>query len=393
MRIYKVFTGIFLVLLMSMTVGVASGEFANINEDPVSGTYYSGRVFVTETTFDPGVFFNGDKGTVTYVVKNGNSNTSLKLTHGMFYDSDFIRVSDNYDTSTTLGPLQTRPFSFTILADGPAGDYYPTFTLSLYDSNLNYKTLVQIDNTPLELTVVDKPDAFSQGKKKTIHMQVANPRKNNVRNVVLEVSGQGITATPSRTFVGDTAAGAKIPVNVSITPDQETPLNLLLTYQNGNNPHEVAMEIPITFGTDKKQADPVMSNVVVTTEGTLYHVTGDVNNAGLDTANTVTVTSLSPAIPQDPYKVYVVGALKADDFGSFEITFETDGDATSVPIQLAFKDSDGNIYTKVQNVTVPAAGLGAAKDNGPPLVPIIAGLVIVAIFVGGWFFYLRKKKQ
>ena len=393
MKISYGITCITLVLLMSMTVGVVSGEFANINEDPVSGTYYSGRVFVTETTFDPGVFFTGDKGTVTYTVKNGNSNTSLKLTHGMFYDSDFIRVSDNYDTSTTLGPLQTRPFSFTILADGPAGDYYPTFTLSLYDSNLNYKTLIQIDNTPLELTVVDKPDAFSEGKKKTIHMQVANPRKNNVRNVVLEVSGQGITATPSRTFVGDVAAGAKIPVNVSITPDQETPLNLLLTYQNGNNPHEVTMEIPITFGTDKKQADPVMSNVVVTTVGTLYHVNGDVNNAGLDTANTVTVTSLSPAIPQDPYKTYVVGALKADDFGSFEITFETDGDATSVPVQLAFKDSDGNIYTKVQNVTIPAAGSGAAKDDGPPLVSIIAGLIIVAIFVGGWFFYLRKKKQ
>jgi len=392
MKIKRIFTGIALLLLISMTVGVVSA-YSLLNEDPVSGTYYTGRVFVSNTTFDPVVFFPGDKGTVTYVVTNGNANTSIKLTHGIFYDDDFQRISDNYDTSTTLGPLQTRPFSFTILADGPEGDYYPTFTMSLYDSNLNYKSLVQIDNTPLELTVVDQPDAYIQGKKKTINMQVANPRKNNVRNVILEVSGAGITATPSRTFVGDLAAGAKVPVNVSVTPDQETTLNLHLTYDNGNNPHEVSLNIPINFGVDKKQAEPVMSNIQVTATGTTYRVTGDVTNAGLETANAVMVTALPPAVPEDPYKTYVVQALKPDDFGSFEITFTTDGKATSVPVQVSFKDSDGNLYNTVQNVTVPDGRISASKDDGPPLVPIIAALVIVAIFVGGWYFYLRKKKQ
>ena len=28
---------------------------------------------------------------------------------------------------------------------------------------------VQVDNTPLELTIVDKPDTFAQGKKETIY--------------------------------------------------------------------------------------------------------------------------------------------------------------------------------------------------------------------------------
>ena len=58
----------------------------------------------------------------------------------------------------------------------------------------------------------------------------------------------------------------------------------------------------------------------VKNDGTVYHITGDVNNAGLETANTVMVTSLSLQ-PQDPYKTYVVGALKPDDFGGFEVTF------------------------------------------------------------------------
>ncbi|MGA2120673.1 MAG: hypothetical protein ABSG49_01365 [Methanoregula sp.] len=382
-----ILTSICLLLFASTLVGVASADLSE-SMSPVTG-----NVFVSSVTFYPEVFFTGDKGTATYVVMNSNTNTSVMLNHGTFSDDNFKLLSGTYDFSNTLGPLQTRPFTFSILADVPEGDYYPSFSLSFYNSNLYHKTLVQVDNTPLELTVVDKPDAFTQGKKKTITIQVANPRKNDVRNMILEVAGDGITASPSRTFVGDLASGAKIPVNFSVTPDKETPLALTLTYDNGDNPHTVTMNIPVTFGTDKKQADPVMSNVIVKNDGSVYHVTGDVNNAGLDTANTVTVTSLSPAVPQDPYKTYVVGALKADDFGSFEVTFTTDANSTSVPIQLSYRDSDGNIYNSVQNVNIPSTGITAQKSSGLPLVPIIAGLVIVAVFVGGWFVYIRKNKK
>jgi len=393
MRISQIITSLFVALLVSLAVGIVSGAYTNINEDPVSGTYYTGKVYVAETILDPETFFTGDKGTVTYKITNGNTNTSIKLNHIIFRDNTFTQLNNDYDTTTTLGPLQTRSFAFSILADGPEGDYFPTCSVSLYDADISHKTLVRIDNTPLELTVVDKPDAFMQGKKKTIYLQVANPRKNNVRNLILTASGAGITANPERIFIGDLAAAAKTPVNVSITPNQETTLSLLLTYNNGNNPHEVTMEIPITFGHDKKQADPVMSNIQVMPEGMSYRVTGDITNAGLETANAVMVTALLPAVPEDPYKTYVVQALKPDDFGSFEITFSTDGTVDSVPIQVSFKDSDGNVYTTIQNVTVPDGRLAAVRDDGPPLVPIIAALVVVAIFVGGWYFYLRKKKQ
>ena len=173
--------------------------------------------------------------------------------------------------------------------------------MSFVEANsLYYRATAEVDNTPLELTIVEKPDAFTQGKKKTISLQVANPRKNDVRNVVLDVSGAGITATPAKIFIGNLAAGAKIPVNFTVSPEQESQLVLTVTYNNGNNPHTVTMDLPIIFGIDKMQADPVVSNVQVTSSGGIYHITGDVNNAGLETANTVTVTSLSPAIPQDP---------------------------------------------------------------------------------------------
>lgn len=352
------------------------------------------KVYVSSVTFDPGAFFTDDIGTATVKVTNGNNNMSSVVNHASFGDQKIRMTSNPYESTTNIGPLQTQPFVFSVTADALEGTYYPTFSLSFRDADsLYYRSTVEVDNRPLELTIVDKPDAFTQGKKKTLYLKISNPRKNDVRNVVLNVSGDGITASPSRTFIGDLASGESEPVNVSITPDRETTAILAVNYDNGNNPHDVTLDLPITFGTDKMQANPVMSNVQVKNDGTVFHVTGDVNNAGLETANTVTVAALAPAVAQDPFKTYVVGALKPDDFGSFEVTFTADPSVTSVPIQLSYKDADGNIYNASQDVNIPSAGLTQQKTGGVPVIPVLAGIVILLVFVGGWFVYLRKSQK
>jgi hypothetical protein len=354
----------------------------------------AGNVYVSNITYDPGSFFTSDAGTITVYVTNGNSDQSVVVNHVTIGDKNIRLISTPYDSSANIGPLQSKSFVFSVVADAPEGTYYPTFSLSFRDADSLYsRAVVLVDNTPLELTIVDKPDAFSQGKKKTIFMQVANPRKNDLRNVILEVSGTGVTVTPTKTFIGNLASGAKIPINFTVTPEQETSLLLTITYNNGNNPHKEKMEIPISFGIDKKQANPVISNVQVKSEGGIYHITGDVNNAGLETANTVMVTSLSPAIPQDPYKTYVVGALKPDDFGSFEVTFSANS-TSNIPIQLSYKDTDGNQYNSVQEVKISAPATNS--QNSIPsnlLFPIIAVVIVVGACVGGWYFYMRRNKK
>lgn len=390
MRITRVLSTICLILLFCGGIGTVTADLTQ-SMSPITG-----KVFVSGVTFDPAVFFTGDKGTATYVVTNSNTNTSVMMNHGTFYDDNIRLLSETYDYSNTLGPLQTRPFTFSILADAPEGDYYPSFSLSFYDGNLYHRSLVQIDNTPLDLTVIDRPDAFSAGKKKTVYLQVANPRKNTVRGITLALNGDGITTSPDRIFIGDLDAGAKTLLNLTITPEKATTALVTLAYNNGDNPHTVTMDFPVVFGIDKKQADPVMSNVQVTTDAGIYHVTGDVNNAGLETANTVMVTVLSPAVPQDPYKTYVVGALKPDDFGSFEVTFTTASGIASIPVQLSFKDSDGNIYTAVKDVKISSTVLSSGSGDpgsSSTLLPVAAAMVILLIFVGGWVFYLKRKQK
>ena len=356
------------------------------------GIVSSQKVYVSGVTYDPGAFFAGDTGTVIFAVTNGNSDQSVVVNHATFSDAGIDLVSGTYDASANIGPLQTRSFVFSVAATALEGTYYPTFSLNFRDGDsLWYRSMVKIEDTPLILTILDKPDAFTSGRKKSINLQISNPRDNGVKNVILEVSGAGITASPAKVFVGDIASRANKSVTFAVTPDQPTNLLVTVNYYNGDNLHKVTMDIPVEFGTDKKQASPIISNVLVKTDAGIYHVTGDVTNAGLETANAVTVTSITPAVPQDPYRSYIVGALKPDDFGSFEVTF-TVTNATSVPLQLSFKDADGNVISSLYDVKI--SSLSASQPTGGlPIIPIAVIVIVVVAFAGGWFFYLRRNKK
>jgi hypothetical protein len=354
-------------------------------------TAASAKVYVSNVTYDPGSMYDGYKATVDIKVTNGNTDTGMVVNHAQLSDDTIRTVSRPYDTSSNIGPGQTRDYIFEITADGKEGYYYPTFSLSFLESDsLYYRTFVEIDNALPELTFVDKPDTFSAGKKDKIYVKISNPRSNEIENVVVEVEGTGATVNPSKIFIGTINAGGNVLVNFSVTPQQQTDLTLKVTYDNGDNPHKMSESLPLIFGENKKQADPKVNNIKITKEGTVYHVTGDVTNAGLENANAVTITSGSPAIAQDPYKNYVVGVLKPDDFGSFEMTFSAEG-STSIPVQLSYKDVDGNVITSQQNISLATATSSDQNTAQPSMLPII-GVIIVIALVGGGYLYMRKRK-
>jgi hypothetical protein len=382
--------GIFLAALIGISL-VFGAACADTTSDTL--TALGRNVYVSGVTYDPAVFFTDDSGTVTFHVTNGNANQTISVNHASFGDQNIKLTSETYDSSSAIGPFQTRDYTFSVLANAQDGTYYPPFSLSYYGaSGLWNKEAVQVDNTPLLLLVIDEPDTFAQGRKDTISVQISNPRKNDVKNVILSVSGANTEITPSKTYIGKLASGASIIVNISVTPSQPTTLELKVDYNNGDNIHTVTTSVPVIFSEDKKLANLVLSNIEVTTTNGVYHVKGDVTNAGLQTANGATLTPQSPAVPQDPYQSYVIGALKPDDFGSFELTFSADG-LTSVPLQLSYKDKDGNVITSEQHVSLTGATSTDAKASQPWLLPVIGIVIVIALVCGGYLYMKKRKNQ
>ncbi|MDO8873122.1 MAG: hypothetical protein Q7V05_10390 [Methanoregula sp.] len=86
MKTVRIISLLSLVLLAVAMVGVVSGGY-NTPESIVA----AGKVYISGATYDPAVFFPGDKGTLTVEVTNGNANdTGIVVNHATL-SSDTIK--------------------------------------------------------------------------------------------------------------------------------------------------------------------------------------------------------------------------------------------------------------------------------------------------------------
>ncbi|WFN34195.1 hypothetical protein L1S32_10150 [Methanogenium sp. S4BF] len=361
-----------------------------------SSTAIEGQLGVTNVAIDPGVFMYGDSGTVKVTVTNTGT-TPVAIARAKLYSNELDVMGDeNYGSVGSIGPGNSLEFTFTITADAADGIYYPLFYLDLRDaSSLRYRVPVKVENTGLSVSVTDRPDAFTSGKKEDVTIMVGNPRENTVNGVVITPVTNGYETTETSHFIGTLTPDQAADATFSVTPYMETPMEFTVHYRNGMNDHEVTTSVPVTFGIDRKQAETVLNNIVITSEGDHYIITGDVTNAGLEDAKSVVVTTGSPATPVDPYRSYVVGALEPDDFASYEVTFSAEPGTTEIMLITSYKDKDGNLYS--DQISVPLSSAAVPDKGSPgaggdlPVVWIVV-FVICAAVVAGVIYYSWKKK-
>ncbi|HOJ96686.1 MAG TPA: hypothetical protein PK024_07635 [Methanospirillum sp.] len=286
-------------------------------------------------------------------------------------------------------------FTYTIQAGGASGIFYPVFSVDYRDANfLRYPFRVLVQENPLEVSVLNKPETFVTGKKEDITIHIGNPRDNQVTGVTVIPQTGEHEITPTSYFSGVLAPDSSVDIPFSVTPYGDSPIEFTVQYQNGINQHEISYTLPVETGKkSRKQADTVLSNVQVNTEKDYYRVTGDVTNSGLETANAVVITSVDPAVPVFPFKVYAVGALKPDDFASFEVTFRADENVTEVPLRASFKDNDGNEFSSDTLVELDSGRGPKPKKDEERFSPLIIGVVgALALGVLGAVWYSRRAR-
>ena len=203
--------------------------------------------------------------------------------------------------------------------------------------------------------------------------------------------GTGFTVTPTGAFIGALAADGSGTAVFNLTPATETDVTFQVVWRNGINTHTTDLTLPVTFGEDKRQADLFVTNVEVMPEGGRYRIVGDVTNAGLEPARSVLITPDAPAIPTDPFRVYVVGTLDPDDAAPFEVTFRIDVNTTEIPIVVEYRDDDGNRYTMTTIVEIGGAAVATTeRDGGIPVMGVIIA-VIITISVAGAIYYSWRR--
>jgi hypothetical protein len=363
----------------------------------------------------------GDIGTITVTVQNTGTEAVPIARATLFTDGIALLNPGAYDQVVTLGPGNSRDYSFNVQATGTGGLYQPRFYLDFQGSgSMSSYISLRIDNTGLQVSVDSVPDYFATGRTDQITLRVGNPRDNNLTGITIIPLGTGVRTIQSNYFVGDIGPGGSREVVFSVIPSESSDLTFQTTYRNGINSHTTDTTVPIVIDNSRRSADLVVNNVKLTPQGGSYELDGDITNGGLDDAKSVVVTVQSPAQPVDPYPSYVVGSLAVDDFSSFSITFA--GPAlSSVPVLVQWKDSDGNSYQDIIEINLRTAAVSGSSSTGSttltnrggggggpfgvfgggrggvsiPFIPIIIVIVIAVILVVAWrkgvFNRFRKK--
>ena len=373
--------------ILAVFLFLAAGTAAVSADDTATG-----QVAVTSLTMDPEVLMPGDTAIVTATVKNsGTTSVSIGRVLIMGVNEIYSSADKAYSTVGMLGPGDTMTFTFPIKSNGATGTFYPTLYIDFLDAGLNslkYTFPVQVDDTQLSVALIDQPDAFGQSRNEQVTLRIGNPRANTLNGIEIIVTGDGVSSKQTAYFVGKLEPDQYVDAELTVVVDQPTDISFDVTYRNGQNLHENSVGIPVELGERKVRAEMILNNIEIKNSGSYYTISGDVNNAGLEDAKSVTVTT-AKATASEPYKSYVVGSLEPDGLAEFEVTF-TNPEGNTVELVVDYKDDDGNSYQETVEVSVGsatapaadgAAGTAAKGNTSTPFGTIIAVIAVAAVAV------------
>jgi hypothetical protein len=349
-----------LILIFCLVASASAATTTSSSTSSTSGSSTSGsstttlspqdavaQISVTSVTLDPPVFYPFEKGTIAVQLTNSGSQ-AVAFSQADLIDSNIHLLNrEAYNTMIYLGPGNTMTYTFLVSANPPDGNYFPMFTLASKDAgSIRYPIPVEVDSQDIRAGFDRIPDDFAVSTQDLVNLTIINPRNGAIRNIVITPEGEGAAISPSYHFIPSLDAISSVDIPFAITPEKDTTVTFHINYQNGNNKHSTDVVLPIKTGQDKTAAVPVINNVAVTSQGSSYHLTGDVNNAGVSDAKSMVVTVIAPARAVEPYAEYSIGSLASDDFSSFELTFAINN-LSSVPLKVMWKDALGNSFSTV----------------------------------------------
>ena len=171
------------------------------------------------------------------------------------------------DRFRDLGRLdrgESETVSFVIVAQ-KEGIFYPFLNIYWKGSGskietLSYPLIIKVEDTPLEMTLLDAPTSLEVGEEGTFRIGLSNSRQNSLSSVFVSTKTSGISIYPERNFVGIVEPNSISVVEFSIIPNEEedVKINVTATYMNGDNLHhagEVSLEVPIESKTPQIETE------------------------------------------------------------------------------------------------------------------------------------------
>jgi hypothetical protein len=256
---------------------------SSFNLNVGSSTFNSkGTMELTGFSCDPVVFMPADSGTVSFVLSNTATESSVNI-DGVDYDTNArvqsamlkgvegIDVTSNiYEGSGVIGPDDSITLSYNIeLADDVRdGTYYLDLSMvgNSHAYNNNWRIPVKVDSASVKV-IPSKPLELVNGEG-TLEFDVANMHPNDLSSVSVKLSAEDVTFSPEEYFVGSMGADELFTIEIKAKSDSElsaVPVTITVDYRNGINQHsdEVAVRELAIVTEEKKNNGTLATGVAL----------------------------------------------------------------------------------------------------------------------------------
>ncbi|RLG32734.1 hypothetical protein DRN98_04860 [Methanosarcinales archaeon] len=358
---------------------------------------------VDDYELNPSVFMTGDTGTITFTIKNtapSSSGLVAEIERVNFYGNGIDILSKGFMQVGEIGPQDTIDFTFKLKANRPEGTYYPKLLVEFANGKtIRYTIPVEVDNTAPEVVVSSIPDDLRIGEESEIKLEIANRRANAVYGVRIDLITEGLAPVPSSRIISMIEPNEVKEVSFNITPSTsiET-LSFEFSYKNGENYHQGNLITPVLVREGVVQR-LMLTGFEFNQKGKGYTLTGEINNAGEEDLEGVIISlnEKKGIKPIQPYMSYFIGSIEKDDFASFELTLEIEGDGNlttiTLPLLIEYRDLDGNSYSMMENVTFNLnSHQGRDRAEIPDWLPALI-IAVAIIAVGFAISYSWKKRR
>jgi len=330
-------------------------------------------------------------GTVTVANGLGAAVTNAELT--VAGDGVSVRNDRSVFTRIADGESATAAFDFRPSA---AGDQAVTATLAYSTPGGATRTVtetVPLQTDPLRDSVALDLSTRQGGNAQAVTVSVLNRGNAPISNVSVRATSPN--ASVGQALVSRVAAGESrtVRLNATLSGDRAA-VDVVATYdvarQRGEASASTALtQTPGTIG---------LTGLEVVPDGERLRISGSASNLGTTDAQSVLVSVVDTdrVTPTAPNREYFVGTVPASDFVSFDVYAATEGNVSTVPLEVEYL-VDGQRYTRT--VEVDAADASRALAAGPSvesgsggggglLLPLAVGAVVVvvvlAVIVRAW---------
>ena len=308
-------------------------------------------------------------------------------------EGDDVEMTQSRTVESSIGEngSMTAPFRF---RPESAGEHSLTARISYTiggDTIRNTTRTTVIESDPLRNSVELDTTAVGSGTDRALRVAVSNGANAPLSEVMISATSEN--ASFQRVLLENISASTTRQVRLNATMDEpRADVTVTANYELGTETEQATTET--TFRSVPGTID--LTGLDVIRQGGRLQITGSASNVGSTDADSVLVSVVKTenVTPATPNRNYFVGTVPASDFVSFDVYARTEGNVTSVPLEVTYLVDDTR---KRQTFDVdtermggvaqqPEQGGDSEADDQNSMLPVfvavgLALLVVVGVLV------------